>query len=332
MSWLGDALAAQPTLDTVAKQQVLLPTSKAFSVLPDNKVLRVFQLDALTAQEDISEMLRAALFQIFNILPFQTFRFAYQEELVLALDAVLYRLSTWRWAQSVGDRMQNLVLRDEVRAADLGLRSSVSLIPSLVPNRRLLMVHAVLSILAPYLSRKLQRRMLEENWEREEAGTARHRAANVFKWSFISWSVLSLLNTLHFLATGQYRTLLGRLLSLKLVYGSQRMVRVTNLMYFNQHMWWATWTSLLSVLNVGRYFRRMLNSARHFASTESAALVGKGSRVCCACKQTPTLAQRSNCGHTYCYYCIKSRLLDCESSGSFRCYRCGQSIHECSPS
>lgn len=330
MAWISDAVDAQYTVDTVSKQQALLPSSNAFSIFPKDHVLRVFQLDALASQHELGEVLHTALFSIFDIPPLQSFRFAYQEELVLLLDAVLYRLSVWRMGQSIGDRLQNLVLRDEERAKALGLQNTKSLLPSLAPSRRLLFVHAVMTILMPYVTRKLQRKVLEEGWEREPPTSTRHRLAKAFRYAVITWSVLSLVNTFNFLMTGQYRTLTERLLSLRLVYGSQRMMRFTNLLLMNQHVWWRTWMSLLSVLSVGRYLSRLMQSVR--SVTSSAAAVGSSNEnLCCACHELPTVCQRSNCGHRYCYYCIKSRLLDSQASGSFRCMKCGQAVHSCSP-
>ncbi|KAK7194500.1 glycosome import protein [Novymonas esmeraldas] len=329
MAWVGDAVDAQYTVDTVSKQQALLPSSSAFSIFPKDHVLRVFQLDGLASQQELAEIVRVSLFHVFDIPPLQHFRFAYQEEMVLALEVLLYRLSVWRMGQSIGDRLQNLVLRDEERARLLGLQNTKCILPSLAPSRRLLLVHAVMTLVVPYVTRKVQRTMLEEGWEREPATTTRHRVAKALRYTIITWSVLSLVNTFHFLMTGQYRSLVERLLSLRLVYGSQRMMRFTNLLYMNQHVQWRTWMSLFSVLSVGRYFRRLMSSLGSVAS--SSASLSTNENLCSACHALPTVCQRSNCGHRYCYYCIKSRLLESASSGSFRCLKCGQAVHSCTP-
>ncbi|CCW64311.1 unnamed protein product [Phytomonas sp. EM1] len=330
MLWIRDAVNAQPALDTVTKQQLMLPASEAFSMFPDNTVLRVFQIDALATQEDILDILRSNLFQVLSIPPLNSFRFAYQEELKLGLDAFIYYFSTWKLGQSVGDRMHNLVMRDEECAKAKGLQSSTYLVPSLAPTRRILVAHAVLTLLLPYVTRKIQRTMLSEGWEREEMSTWKYRLAKAFRYTVIGWSLFSIVNTLRFLISGGYRTPIEYLLSLRMVYGSQRMIRFTNLIYLNQHLWWTTWTSLLSVLNFGSYLRRLLHAVQSVTSSASGGLI-TGDAVCCVCHSTPTVSQRSNCGHLYCYYCIKSRLLDSESSGSFRCYKCGQAVHSCFP-
>ncbi|KEG13199.1 putative DNA repair protein [Trypanosoma grayi] len=329
MAWVADATAVQFPLSTVVKQQVALPASNMFTGFPENRVLRVFQIGALQTQEEVMDILRSGLFDIFNMNCLLSYRYAYQDELMFALDAVLYWASTWRRAQSIGDRMQNLVLRDEAKAREAGKTSVVQLVPALMPTRGKLLVHAILSVLVPYLVRKLQRKSLEEDWEREEAGSIKIKLAKALRLVSVAWAALSLLNTLHFLATAQYRTLVERMLSLRLVYGSQVTQRFTNLMYLNQHVSWQTWSSFFSVLNIGRYLGKLSRSMQAFTTASGGSALKDN--VCCACNDRPNIAQRSNCGHLYCYYCIKSRLLDPRMAGSFLCPRCGTTVHTALP-
>ncbi|EPY34741.1 peroxin-2 [Strigomonas culicis] len=328
MSWVRDASEAEYILDSVSKQQQVIPTSHAFSKFPNNEVLRVFQLDALTTQEEIVDILRSSLLEIFNVAPLQAIGSKYQEELFLSLDLLLYRLTTWRQGQSIGDRLQNLVLRDEGKAQEMDMQSVTSLVPNLAPRRSVLLVHLVFSVLLPYAIRKLRRQGLEEGWDREEDRTWRYYTMQSLRCLTAVWSALSLLNILHFLATGHYRTMTERLLSLKPVYGSQSMRRFTNLFYLNQHMWWKTWASLFATLRIGKYLSRALHTVMSVSSADSSSI---SDTICCACRSVPTLPQKSNCGHSYCYYCIKSRLADSEATGSFRCCRCGVAVHACFP-
>lgn len=142
---------------------------------------------------------------------------------------------------------------------------------------------------------------------------------------------MSIINTLHFLVTGKYRSLIDRVLTLRVVYGGQKMQRLTNLQFLNQHIMWQTWMSLLNVLRIGRYLTRFVQSLQQVIKPQSSLNFNDNTNVCAACHNQLTLSQRANCGHLYCYYCIKSRLIDCQASGSFRCYRCGHAIHSCTP-
>ncbi|EKF31063.1 DNA repair protein, putative [Trypanosoma cruzi marinkellei] len=329
MSWVVDSAGAQFPLAMVIKQQGALPTSQTFTALPENHVLRVFQLGALQTQAELVDILRSSLFDIFDLDALQSYRYAYQDELVFVLDVILYWGSTWRRSQSIGDRLGNIVMRDETKALENGQSSMVRLVPSLAPTRGRLLVHAILTVLVPYLVRKLQRKSMEEDWEGENPGSLRAHLAKTIRLASTAWAALSLLHTLHFLATAQYRTLVERLLSLRLVYGSQSTQRVTNLMYLNQHVMWQTWSSFLAVLNIGRYLSRLTRSLQAFTSPSGTLTLGDN--VCCACHSHPTIGQRSNCGHLYCYYCIKSRLLDPRLAGSFRCLRCGTTVHTAFP-
>ncbi|ESL06773.1 peroxin-2 [Trypanosoma rangeli SC58] len=329
MSWVADSAGAHFPLSTVMKQQGALPASPLFTALPENHVLRVFQLGALQTQVELVDYLRSILFEIFDLDVLHSYRYAYEEEMMFVLDAILFWGSTWRRAQSIGDRQGNLVLRDERKALASGQSSVVRLVPSLAPTRGRLLLYALLTVGLPYLVRKLQRKSLEEDWERGNAGSLKAKIAKAVRLACVVWAAFSLLHTLHFLATAQYRTLVERLLSLRLVYGSQSMHRVTNLMYLNQHVMWKTCSSLLAVLNIGRYFSRLSHSLRAFTSPVGGS--GLSDNVCCACHGHPTIGQRSNCRHLYCYYCIKSRLLDPRLAGSFRCLRCGTTVHTAEP-
>nr|CCC89713.1 putative peroxin-2 [Trypanosoma congolense IL3000] len=329
MAWVHDSLASQPSLATVMKQQGVFPSSNMFTALPENRVLRVFQLNALTTQEDIVEILRGYLFDIFSIGVLQSYRYAYQDELCLLLDSILFFGSTWRCAQSVGDRMQNLVLRDERKALELGLSNAMQLVPSLAPSRARLLLYGVLNYFVPYLIRKLQRRALEEDWEHENSAQPQARLAKLLRYASIVWMMTSLLHTLHFLATAQYRTPLERLFSLRVVYGSQKTQRFMDLMYLNQHVFWQVWVSFISVLNVGRYTSRVTRLLQAFTARPGSATPSEND--CSACHARPVLPQRSNCGHLYCYYCIKSRLAGPSSLRSFRCLRCGSNVDAAKP-
>ncbi|CBH09894.1 glycosome import protein (gim1), putative [Trypanosoma brucei gambiense DAL972] len=329
MAWITDAAVSQFPLATVLKQQGALPTSNMFTALPENRVLRIFQLNALTTQEEVVEILRGYLLDIFNIGALQSYRYVYQDEFSFLLDVILFFGSTWRCGQSVGDRMQNLVLRNEIKALESGQSDAVQLVHSLVPSRARLLLYGVLNLFVPYLFRKLQRRALEEGWEDGGAGVVKRKLAKLLKAVSVSWMIISLLHTLHFLATAQYRTPVERMLSLRLVYGSQDTRRFTNLIYLNQHIFWQIWSSFISVLNIGRYTSRVTRFLQAF--TAKPGNPSLTDNACSACHNKPTLPQRSNCGHLYCYYCIKSRLLGPGSAKSFRCLRCGTVVSTTTP-
>ncbi|KAH8605746.1 Pex2 Pex12 amino terminal region [Trypanosoma vivax] len=327
MAWVADSLASQFPLTVVTKQQWSIPASSKFTALPKKHVPRVYQLAAVAAQDEVVEILREMLYGILDVDAFWSIRYAWQAELSILIDIVLFFGSTWRCAQTVGDRMQNLVFRDEAKAQWLGQADILILQPSLSASRPKLLAYGVLSIFVPYVVQKLNRVALEENWEFRDANSIKAKLARLLKRVSLIWTVISFLHMLHFLATGQYRTIVERLLSLRLVHGSQKVYRFTNLSYLNQNVYFQAWSSFLAVLNVSRYIPRLRRSLRSvIARGGDASLDGN---LCCACHNTPTIAQRSNCGHLYCYYCIKGRLAD--ATKTFSCFHCGEQVHTSAP-
>lgn len=291
-------------------------------------VHRVTQLDAIFTLTELRSLLTKSLSRIFAVGVLKSIPYTYQEELHLGLDLVLFRFSTYRMGASVGDRLQNLVMRDEVKAEELNMQHLTQLVPTLAPSRYVLLLHALLNIVVPYALTKLHRRILEEDWRGTETSDWRHHVAKIIHAMYLSWSLLSILNTVHFLATGKYRTLVERLLGLRMVNGTQSVMRLTNLMYLNQAVIWQAVSGLCEALNIGKVVRKITASAYSIATTAREATP---ENRCCACHELPTISQRSNCGHLYCYFCIQSRLLHSEAEGSFPCLRCGKRVSESHP-
>lgn len=328
MSWVRDLNNAQYVIDSVQRQnQSLSKNVSGTTRWSNSKVPRVTQLDALTTQADLRSLLTESLARVFAVAPLSSIPYTYQEELHLALDLVLFRYSTYRLGASVGDRLHNLVVRDELTARAYGKEHVSHLVPLFCPSRHLLILYGILDLLVPYILKKLQRRAFEENWAADEESSWRSRFAKSLHYILIAWSTMSLLNTIHFLTTGQYRTLVERLLGLHMVNGSQQVMRLTNLMYLNQIITSQAFQSLIEVFQLGNFIKKITRTAYAFGTHHEAAPENR----CCACYELPTISQRSSCGHLYCYYCIRSRLLQYEAEGSFPCLRCGKRVVSCEP-
>lgn len=328
MSWIHDVNNVQYVIDSVQRQNKSVSKKVTGATRWSNsKVPRVTQLDALSTQADLRSLLTESLARVFSVAPLTSVPYTYQEELHLALDLVLFRYSTYRLGASVGDRLHNLVVRDELAARAYGKEHVSHLVPLFCPPRRLLILYGILELLVPYLWRKLQRKAFEENWATDEESSWRSKFMKALQYTLIAWSTMSLLNTIHFLTTGQYRTLVERMLGLHMVNGSQQVMRLTNLMYLNQIITSQAFQSLLDVFEIGNIIKKITRTAYAFGTPREVAPENR----CCACYELPTISQRSNCGHLYCYYCIRSRLLQCEAEGSFPCLRCGKRVSSCEP-
>jgi hypothetical protein len=274
------ARARQVILRSAAQEAQLLKTAAKTSIgAATATVPRVFQLDGERVETEIHKMLVGQVTGAFEMLdagwPYQ-----WSEEIKLAMSVVFYRFGVWGTSQSFGDKLMNLVYRDERVAAALGRGHVPMAAASTVPSRTLKACHALLTVLLPYLFRKLERHVLEHTWATtpaDAAAAARHadaddgimdgaprstlahifdklpaqyRAATARAVETVAaaTAVLEVLHFCLFLLTGQYRSLADRLLGMRLVHGRQRMARNVSLYYMNQSIFWQVVLGFASVV------------------------------------------------------------------------------------
>ena len=172
--------------------------------------------------------------------------------------------------------------------------------------------------------------------------------------------IASLVSFMVFLVNGRYRTLLDRVLRLRLVVPSNQVRREVSFEYLNRQLVWHAFTEfllfILPLMGINRW-RRLLSKAWRKAKSLTTDEDEKGElsflpeRTCPICyqEQNPTSAEQimsmtggisgsvetditnpyeSGCGCKYCYVCLASRLADGEG---FNCLRCGEVIRECHP-
>jgi len=148
-------------------------------------------------------------------------------------------------------------------------------------------------------------------------------------WKFLNYidttyKVASIINFFTFLYDGRYVSLLCRLLRMRLVYESvQAGNRNVSFEYMNKQLVWHGFTEflmfILPLVNVDKIKNFV---ARTFYSPIQGASIPEG--VCPICKQDPIQTPyMSNCGHVYCYFCIKQNLM---MDSKFTCLRCRTTI------
>lgn len=316
--------------------------------MPHASVLRVFQLDGLRIQQELMKMLVAQAAGACDLMRIN-YGYRYQDEVDLVLNTVAYWLSVWPRSQSFGDKLQNVVYRDEA-LADAARRAHIPFASrNTVPSKQLKLLHALLTVLLPYAFRKLQAKIYDEGWA--DAGNAaqadvhgvgprrlfggvvsitpewQRRVAWLVDKSDSAVTAATLLNFIVFLVNGRYRTVVDRLLRLRLVYGRQRMVRQVNLFYLNQRVFWSVLLGFTSVvlplLNLGRVW----GAISRFRTSHSAQPTEASGTACCFCR-TPAVAIAlprvlQPCRHTACAYCVGARQA---ASASPECGACGTVI------
>ena len=170
-----------------------------------------------------------------------------------------------------------------------------------------------------------------EQWKRW-AHRALGRAESLFR---LAW----LINFLAFLRVGRYPSLLQRLTGMRLVYGDALAgaSRSINFQFMNRQLLWEHFTQLaLCVVPLvdwdglrrqvsGLIRQRRLGAGAAGSADGGASIPGAGGAdgdmECVVCgegeAQTPYV---TDCGHVYCYYCLKTA---CLQDDAFACPRCG---------
>jgi peroxin-2 len=330
MAWVDDIRDSADTLHLLVQQQTSLEQS-LLKQFPAQHVLRIFQLDALLLETEVAGVLKSAMDGVLNVAPLEFLTFRYSEELQFLLQSLLYKFGVWDRNQSVTDRMQNLLYRNEAASSAATAPLSVVWSQSTSPTRTQKVLHYILSLVVPFLFKKLSQRSLEENWANSPSKW-KSTAARSIRWIGAAIRVLQIIHVVVFLMEGRYRSMSDRLVGMRLVVGEQRMQRLVNLVYLNQHVAWQSWSSFLTVALPAMRLGSLLSRVSSVGGTVLAGVaagqpgvVQKG--YCCACREPLVLCRRASpCGHSYCHHCIVTRL---QAATTFPCTTCGATIDAC---
>lgn len=142
---------------------------------------RVDQYDALMIDTECKDMLFSQLLKIFDYFP-QKFKINYEDELRLILDYLYYKFTIGSNNQTPGNLIQNL---------DFGLDKT----HLLTPKQKI--GYVFLTIVIPYIFKKF-------------------KINTKYKWVEKLVRILKFLNFIWFLKTSQYRSLVERILQIKL--------------------------------------------------------------------------------------------------------------------
>jgi peroxin-2 len=331
--WANDIVESRSKMALLLEQQQKLPDA-VLKQFPVPVVPRVFQLDSQTIDEETFELVRTQLYSVFSFGPLLPFRLKFQEELHLLLRAVMYKFSVWDHHQSVGDRMQNLVYRSELAAKELGV-TTLHVLPSTTPSLAQKLFHALLVVIVPYLAKKLEERASNEDWLMMPPHSWQHRTARTIHLLSTVVQGLSLVNIFVFLAGGTFRSLTDRLLQMRLVRGNLRTeprvyveLLSSNIRWENTLIFLGKLSSVLRMSRAWRGLQRVTEVVQNNITT-SAVTAGAGGAggLCAVCMELPTMPRLSNCGHTYCYYCLRVRLQQAATNEEvFSCLRCGSAV------
>ncbi|ETW83876.1 peroxisomal biogenesis factor 2 Pex2 [Heterobasidion irregulare TC 32-1] len=237
---------AQPRLSSLRDS---LPSS----AIPP-RILRVGQLDAELLDQELVHILLEPVNKALALIH-TTLRSRFEPELSLLIQLTLYKLSVWNTGASYGAKLQDLTYRAP-------RSTSYSLTSSGLP-RRILFVHGTLTILVPYLHTRIRGHALSRAWPDAPSSDKRRKAWEVLTKLETTHAILALSSFLAFLWDGKYRTIVDRLLGMRLVPARRLVKRDVSYEFMNRQMVWHAFTEFLIFLLPilpHRALRRALNT------------------------------------------------------------------------
>ena len=275
--------------------------------------------------------------------------FASRERTKLFLDAATFACTTMRNAPTPGQELMNLRFRDERRAerdeefrrtAKTGVEGD-----GLTVTQRL--AYGAVKCAGAFAWNAWMAKMARERYD--EAMDEDEDGRGVWKQRAWRWSraaedahvVASFVNFCVFLRCGRYPTLVERFLGARLVYSRPSMARVVDFEYLNQQLAWRELSELVLFTLPYLYNSRVRSFVGAFgsstsgeASTTSADGGRAGGRgrvvvqahrcVACGCAEPVHPFVADPCGHPYCYYCLRARLL--ERPVDCPCVKCSRPV------
>ncbi len=292
-----------------------------------NPVSKAGQLEASALDAELSEVLQD---QLNRVLSF--FRPSLLNDLQPELDAffrslILY-FSVWTNNPTPGNMFQNLRYVD-ARPSKLDPYD----LHGHAPTFRQRCMHAVLYVILPWAWARGNRHISVNEWGARPQQDWRRKA----------WVMLNKMETLHkcaslihfavFLVEGRYRSIRDRLLQIRLFHMDPTRSRSLSFEYMNQLLVWHTFLHFLSFLKplvsssavrdcLAAVWRRVWRRA-------PPAAVALALGACGICSSEPPESPHSNdCGHRFCYYCLRSVLAAPPSSRPL-CPRCAAPLRTC---
>lgn len=325
---------------------------------------RVGQVDAELLDEELVGLLRE---QVGDALKYiggmgSDLKEEWSEEILLALRAILFKLTVWDHDATYGAALQNLRYTDARHEG-----------PVLVPPSRLQKgLYGLITVGGKYAWSRLEGWLLRHDNGFDEPHPRIKRlirltsvAENVHAAAaFVSFAV--------FLLHGRYRTLLDRILRMRLAPPTSQVSREVSFEYLNRQLVWHAFTEfllfVLPLIGINKW-RRWLS--RTWKKTTRAITAGvdtddeekKGEfaflpeRTCAICYQDQNSASTEQevlaaaassgvvgsaqtditnpyetipCGCVYCFVCLTTRIEREEGEG-WTCLRCGEVVKECKP-
>ncbi|KAK9804556.1 hypothetical protein WJX73_009687 [Symbiochloris irregularis] len=313
-------------------------------------IMRASQLDASRLDSELTAMLKEQFMTAFSLFQ-QRVVSAFQPELTLLLDFLIFRYSVWAGKPTPGTALMNLRYRNE--ASLQGGKSAALADPTSAHapmqqaggrtgvegpglGRTQTLLYGMGMVLVRYIWTRADLLASKYQWGEQVDGPA--WAAVLWKgmrWTETAFKLGSLLNFFVFLQQGRYRSLLERVLSIRLVYTRASMARALSFEYLNRQLVWHELSELLlfalPLLNI-QAIKRLVSQclpprtlSRRPATVAASDAPGAGVesersasaqglqaasvQPCSFCNTAEVALPYSAlpCQHRYCYFCLRSQ-------------------------
>jgi peroxin-2 len=293
----------------------------------------------------------------------------YAPEILLALRALLFKLTVWDQNASYGASLQGLRFTD----ARVGGPSSP------LPSKWQKAFYGIFTVFGRYGWTKWESYLADQEGGYEPPPPLIKRLSHLTSTLTTVHGIVGLASFLTFLVNGRYRTILDRFLRLRLVPSSTLTGRDISFEYLNRQLVWHAFTEfllfILPIVGISRWRRILGRSWKRLSTylrdlfgikTDSSVLKKDGEfkflpeRTCAICysDQNPVIGlggegdiaaatsgggvvgssqtditnpyEAIPCGCVYCFVCLAERL-EAEEGEGWTCLRCGTVAMECKP-
>lgn len=237
----------------------------------------------------------------------------YAAELLALLKLAFFKVTIWDRSSTYGGRLQGLQLVDSKTGRGMSRSKKIA--------------YAVIVIGGNYLWTQLSDYLTAAAYDTGEISLVIRVRTIADRLEFIS-SAMSLFNFLVFLYNGQYSTLILRLLRVKWSPVSRKTSRLVNYEFQNRQLVWNALTEFLLFImpfvDVNKVQRSLVSWFRPSQDASRENMSTLPDRQCAICDELLTVPSFGECGHMYCYVCLRIKLS--EAQGKWNCLRCRRII------
>jgi peroxin-2 len=273
-------------------------------------VLRVSQLDATELDDELSSLLQQQFVGVFKSLPLR-FISRFKPELKLFIRWLVWKYSICESNNTFGQKMMDLHYNAS-KGGPMTLRHHIGLFLVLVIAEWLRdRFDVLLSFVTQAPPSSVQKTL--------DAITA-------------CIKTLSLVNFIIFLLYGSHPTVKERLLGLTMSPSRPQALRQLSYEYMNREILWHGFSEFIfyilphfNLFAIRNWLRRKL---RFTKDNGTADLQVENFEKCSFCEYSPTMPHVAECGHVYCYYCLRA---NCLADSNFACSVCSRPVHQWTP-